>query len=117
MAMNAPQVVVASGAGRAQLVLAGGLLLIGANLLLEPTARTILANVFHAPAAAKSLDHGATSTGLLDLGVQLLVVLALYVVASVSDAAGALAVAILAAMWLVFLIRHADLLTALGVHS
>lgn len=114
MAMNAPvQTTVAPGASRPQLVLAGGLLLIAANLLTEPTARTILANVFRSPGKAAMLSADGTSTGLLDLGIQLLVVLVLYVVASVSDAAGALAVAILAAMWLVFLLRHAD---SLGIH-
>lgn len=109
MAMNAPvaQPTVAPGASRSQLVLAGGLLLIAANLAAEPAFRTIFANAFRGPGTSAPLAAGWASTGLLDLGLELLVVLVLYIVASVSETVGALAVAILAAMWLVFLLRHA----------
>lgn len=110
MATSAPPVAVtvAPQHDRASLVLIGGMVLIGAELMVTPATRVILGNIFRKPAAAKPLGNGQ-APGILDMALQGGLVLGLYALASISDAAGALAVAVLVAMWLVFLVHYSSL--------
>jgi len=104
-------VVLAPQHDRATLVLVGGMALLGAELVVTPATRALVSNIFRPPSKAQPLGSGP-APGIRDMALQGALVLALYGLASISDAAGALAVAVLVGMWLVFLVHYADLLGA-----
>jgi hypothetical protein len=98
----------ASGTSRSTVVLFGGLALIVASLLTTNAYAIVFHNIFRRPADAVSLPSSAAHlTGLADLGLQVVVVLILFGLASISEPMSNLAIALLVAMWLVFIIRTA----------
>lgn len=111
MAQNTSQgqQVVAPGANRSGLVFGAGVLLIGANMLINPAYRNLIASAWGTGTGSPIPVSGAN---LVDVGVQFVMVLLLTGVAAVSDEAGTVAVTLIIGLWLVFLVMRLDVVTA-----
>ena len=88
---------------RQSLILVGGLLLMVLNLLGSAEGQTVLTafNPNYRPATAS-----ATHTSVVDLGAQLVLLLVLILIASLSDEGGTFALIFLAALWLGWLFMN-----------
>ena len=89
------------GTSRSGAVFLGGVALIVANGLLTPAGRDIFTHLL----IPRKDDKGKLTQGLPGVLLQVGLVLALTLAASVNDGLGIVALAILVAMWLAWLIR------------
>ena len=89
------------GTSRSGAVFLGGVALIVANGLLTPAGRDIFAHLL----IPRKDDKGKLTTGMPGVLLQVGLVLVLTLVASLNNGLGIVALAILVAMWLAWLIR------------
>lgn len=97
--------------GRSSLILFGGLALIGLNALASYEGHNFLRVLVPAWPAPNSRD---SHTSLLDLGAQVILLMILLVIASVSDEGGSFALLFLMALWLGWLFVNRAWFIGLG---